>query len=66
MENIQIFDKNGKVVDITDIISRFTKFKEYGTKTDGAIFYIDENKLNKEHIIQIRNYLNNIEKKLKV
>lgn len=65
MEDLKIFDENGKALHITDVISRFTKFKKYGTKTDGAIFYIDEDKLNKDHINQIRNYLNSREKKLK-
>ena len=56
---------NGKELNIVDVISHSTKFTEYGTKTDGAIFYIDEDKLNRDHIRQIRNYLNNREKKLK-
>lgn len=65
MEDLQIFDKDGKALHIADVISRFTKFKEYGTKIDGAIFYINEDKLNQDHINQIRNYLNSREKSLK-
>lgn len=65
MEDLKIFDENGKALHITDVISRFTKFKNYGTKTDGSIFYIDEDKLNQDHINQIRNYLNSKEKSLK-
>jgi len=60
-----IFDESGKALRISDIISHFTKFKNYGTPTDGVIFYIDENKLNQDHINQIRNYLNSREKSLK-
>jgi len=65
MEDLQIFDKDGKALHIADVISRFTKFKEYGTKIDGAIFYINEDILNQDHINQIRNYLNSREKSLK-
>jgi len=65
MEDLKIFDENGKVLHIADVISRFTKFKNYGTATDGSIFYIDEEKLNQDHINQIRNYLNSKEKLLK-
>jgi hypothetical protein len=65
MEDLQIFDKDGKTLHIADVISRFTKFKEYGTKIDGAIFYINEDKLNQDHINQIRSYLNSREKSLK-
>lgn len=65
MEDLKIFDENGKALHIADVISRFTKFKEYGTKTDGAIFYIDEDKLNQDHINQIRNYLKSREKSLR-
>lgn len=65
MADLKIFDKNGKALNISDVISRNTKFKEYGTKTDGAIFYINEVKLNGDHIKQIRNYLDAQEKKLK-
>ena len=65
MEDLKIFDENGKELHITDLITRFTKFKNYGTQTDGSIFYIDEDKLNQDHINQIRNYLNNKEKLLK-
>lgn len=65
MEDLKIFDKNGNRIHISDIISRSTKFKEYGTKNDGSIFYINEDKLNQDHINQIRNYLNNREKALK-
>ena len=66
MEDLKIFDENGKELHIADVISRFTKFKNYGTKADGSIFYIDEGKLNQGHINQIRNYLNSREKSLKV
>jgi cation transport regulator ChaC len=66
MKNLELFDKNGKALNIDDVISHFTKFKKYGTKTDGTIFYIDEDKLNQDHINQIRNYLNSREKSLKV
>ena len=65
MEDLKIFDENGKALHIVDVISRFTKFKNYGTATDGSIFYIDEEKLNQDHINQIRNYLNSREKLLK-
>lgn len=62
MEDLKIFDENGNELHIADIISRCTKFKNYGTKNDGSIFYIDESKLSQDHINQIRNYLNNMEK----
>ena len=65
MEDLKIFDESGKALHIADVISRFTKFKNYGTATDGSIFYIDEEKLNQDHINQIRNYLNGKEKLLK-
>lgn len=65
MEDLKIFDESGKALHITDVISHFTKFKNYGTATDGSIFYIDEEKLNQDHINQIRNYLNSKEKLLK-
>jgi hypothetical protein len=41
------------------------KFKQYGTKNDGVIFYIDEDRLNQAYINQIRNYLDSREKLLK-
>lgn len=66
MEDLKIFDESGKALHISDVISRFAKFKNYGTATDGSIFYIDEEKLNQEHIKQIRSYLNSKEKLLKV
>ncbi len=65
MEDLKIFEERGKSLHIADVISRFTKFKNYGTATDGSIFYIDEEKLNLDHINQIRNYLNSKEKLLK-
>lgn len=65
IEDLKIFDESGKALHIADVIRRFTKFKKYGTKTDGAIFYIDEDKLTQDRINQIRNYLNSREKELK-
>lgn len=59
------YEAQNKALHIADVISRFTKFKNYGTKADGSIFYIDEDKLNQDHINQIRNYLNSREKLLK-
>jgi hypothetical protein len=38
-------------------------FKSYGTKDTGPIIFINEDKLTKDFIEQIRNYLNSIEKK---
>lgn len=65
MAEIKIFDESGKELCISDVISSSTKFKQYGTGVDGAIFYINEAKLNQDHIRQIRNYLDFMEKKLK-
>ena len=65
MKDLKIFDEKGKELHIIDVISHCTKFKNYSTKTDGSIFYIDEDKLNIDHINQIRNYLNSREKSLK-
>lgn len=60
-----ILDAINEALHIADVSCHFTKFKNYGTATDGSIFYIDEEKLNQDHINQIRNYLNSKEKLLK-
>jgi hypothetical protein len=44
---------------------RFESITAYGTKEDGGIFYIDEDKLTLDHIEQIRNYLTTMETKLR-
>jgi hypothetical protein len=56
MEDFEIFDKNGIALD---------QFHVYGTPIDGPILYINEEKLTKPIIEQIRNYLNHKEKSIK-
>jgi hypothetical protein len=56
MEDFEIFDKNGIALG---------QFHVYGTPIDGRILYINEEKLTKPIIEQIRNYLNHKEKSIK-
>lgn len=41
------------------------KIKEFGTKDSGVVLTVDEGKMTKDFIKQVRNYLTALEKKFK-
>lgn len=57
MTDLNLYDGTGKSVT--------NDFEKIGTPSEGVIFYINKQKLTLEHLVSLKNFINNQEKILK-